>query len=202
MTTLFPAGQLVACSDFLSLIPRSAMIQAIVRHVTDPRPIRDGEPIRSERQHDGIGFHLLTIEGRTRTLLRLDDTTVRLACTAYDRDDTDGITPEQLEQAKAEGWTGIDEVQSYDDSMQSCDSPYDAPPEFAVTIAGNAPQGDLTGEFLVIADRPVDNAYRSRSRLALPFRSDQRLVGRMEFAGFAMLTMPGHRSGSALTPTG
>ena len=35
MTTLFPTGQLVASSDFLSLIPRSAMIQAIVRHVTD-----------------------------------------------------------------------------------------------------------------------------------------------------------------------
>jgi hypothetical protein len=56
MTTLFPAGQLVARSDFLSLISRSAMIQAIVQHVTDPRPIRDGEPIRSEHQRDGIGF--------------------------------------------------------------------------------------------------------------------------------------------------
>jgi hypothetical protein len=80
MTTLFPAGQLVASSDFLTLISRSVMIQAIVRHVTDPRPIRDGEPIRSEHRHDGIGFHLLTMEDRTRTLLRLDDTTIRLAC--------------------------------------------------------------------------------------------------------------------------
>ena len=133
------------------------MIQAIVRHVTDSRPIRDGEPIRTQHQHDGIGFHLLTLENRTKTLLRLDDTTIRLACGACDRDDMDGITPEQLEQAKAEGWTGIEEVQSYDDSMQTCDNPDDAPPEFAVTIAGNAPQGDLTGEFLVIADRSVDN---------------------------------------------
>ena len=39
----------------------------------------------------------------------------------------DGITPEQLEQAKAQGWTGIEEVQSYDDSMQTCDNPDDAP---------------------------------------------------------------------------
>ena len=103
MTTLFRAGQLVACSSFLSLIPRSAMIQAIVRHVTDPRPIRDGEPIRSEHQHDGIGFHLLTMEDRSKTLIRLDDAPIRLACAACDRDDMDGITPEQLEQAKAEG---------------------------------------------------------------------------------------------------
>jgi hypothetical protein len=82
MTTLFPAGQLVARSDFLSLISRSAMIQAIVRHVTDPRPIRDGEPIRSEHQHDGIGFHLLTMEDRTKTVLRLDEASIRLACAA------------------------------------------------------------------------------------------------------------------------
>ena len=41
MTTLFPPDNLSARSDFLSLISRSAMIQAIVRHVTDPRPIRD-----------------------------------------------------------------------------------------------------------------------------------------------------------------
>ena len=77
MTTLFPAGQLVARSDFLSLISRSAMIQAIVRHVTVPRPIRDGEPIRSEHQYDGIGFHLLTMEDRTKTLLRLDVVSIR-----------------------------------------------------------------------------------------------------------------------------
>jgi len=109
MTTLFRTGQLVARSDFLSLISRSAMIQAIVRHVTDQRPIRNGEPIRSEHQHNSIGFHLLTTEDRTKTLLRLDDAAIRLACAACDRDDMDGITPEQLEQAKAQGWTGIEE---------------------------------------------------------------------------------------------
>jgi hypothetical protein len=135
MTTLFPTGQLVARSDFLSLISRSAMIQAIVRHVTDPRPIRDGEPIRSEHQHDGIRFHLLTMEDRTKTLLRLDDTTIRLACGACDRDDMEGITPERLEQAKAQGWTGIEEVQSHDDSMQTCENPDDAPTGSDITAS-------------------------------------------------------------------
>jgi hypothetical protein len=133
MTTLFRAGQLVACSGFLSLIPRSAMIQAIVLHVTHPRPICDGDPIRSEHQHDGIGFHLLTMEDRTRTLMRVDDARIRLACASCDRDEMDGITPEQLEQAKAEGWMDIEEVQSYDDSMQTYDNPDDAPPGFDVT---------------------------------------------------------------------
>ena len=80
MTTLFPAGQLVASSDFLSLISRSAMIQAIVRHVTDPRPIRDGEPISSEHRHDGIGFHFLTMKDRTKTLLQLGEASIRLDC--------------------------------------------------------------------------------------------------------------------------
>jgi hypothetical protein len=127
MTTLFPTGQLVARSDFLSLIPRSAMIQAIVRHVTNARPVRNGAPIRSEHRHGRIGFHILTIEDRTKTLLRLDEASIRLACASCDRDDTDGITPEQLEQARAQGWTGIEEVQSYDDSMQTCDNPDDAP---------------------------------------------------------------------------
>lgn len=130
MTTLFRAGQLIACSHFLSLIPRSSMIQAIVRHVTDPRPIRDGEPIRSEYQHDGIGFHLLTMEDRTKTLMRVDDARIRLACASCDRDDRDGITPEQ---AKAEGWTDIEEVQSYEDSMRTYDNPDDAPQGFDLT---------------------------------------------------------------------
>ncbi len=68
------------------------------------------------------------------TPFRVDDAPIiRLACAACDRDDMDGITPERLEQAKAEGWTGIEEVQSYDDSMLTCDNPDDAPPGFDVT---------------------------------------------------------------------
>jgi hypothetical protein len=141
MTTLFRTGQLVASSDFLSMIPRSAMIQAIVRHATDPRPIRDGEPIRSEHKHDGIRFHLLTMEDRTKTLLRVDEASIRLACAACDRDNMDGITPEQLEQAKAQGWTGIEEVQSCDESMQSYDKPVYAGPVFK-----SRPQGRLQGD--------------------------------------------------------
>jgi hypothetical protein len=133
MTTLFPTGQLVAHSDFLSLISRSAMIQAIIRHVTDPRQIRDGEPIRSEHKLDGIGFHLLTTEDRTKTLLRLDEASIRLACAGCDRDDMDGITPEQLGRAKAQGWTGIEEMQSHDDSMQTYDNPDYAPTGFDIT---------------------------------------------------------------------
>jgi hypothetical protein len=58
---------------------------------------------------------------------------------------------------------------------------------------GHTPQGDWTGEFLFIADRPVDNSRGDRSRLPLQFGGDQRSIGRMEFANFAMLPMPGHR---------
>ena len=60
---------------------------------------------------------------------------------------------------------------------------------------GHAPQGDRTGEFVLIADRPVDNSAGNRNRLPLPFGGDQRPVGRIEFASFAMLAMPRHRSG-------
>ena len=90
------------------------MIQAIVRHVTDSRPYPRRRADPHPAQHDGIGFHLVTLENRTKTLLRLDDTTIRLACGACDRDDMDESRPNSL-QAKAEGWTGIEEVQSYDD---------------------------------------------------------------------------------------
>ena len=60
---------------------------------------------------------------------------------------------------------------------------------------GHAPQGDRTGEFLLIADRPVDVSDGNRRRLPLQFGSDQRPAGRIEFASFAMLAMPVHCSG-------
>ena len=143
------------------------------------------------------------MEDRTKTLLRLDDAPIRLACAACDRDDMDGITPEQLEQAKAQGWTDIEEVQSYDDSMQTYDNPDDAPPGSDVTTAGprgqtagrpprHAPQGDRTGE-LRIADLPVDNPGGRRSRFPLAFGVDQRSIGRIDFASFAMLDLPWQR---------
>ena len=93
MTPRFRTGQLIACSDFLSLVPRSAMIAAIVEHVTAARPISDGEPIRSQHEHLDTQFYLLTTEDRTRTLIRLGDARVRLACFDCDRQDKDGITP-------------------------------------------------------------------------------------------------------------
>jgi hypothetical protein len=60
-------------------------------------------------------------------------------------------------------------------------------------------RGDRTGEIVLIADRPVDNRGGTRSRLRLPFRSDQRPFGRIEFASFALLAMPGQRT-LVLTP--
>lgn len=42
---------------------------------------------------------------------------IRLACVECDRDDMDGITPKELEQAKANGWTDITEEQSYEQSI-------------------------------------------------------------------------------------
>jgi hypothetical protein len=43
--------------------------------------------------------------------------TIRLACSDCDRADKDNITPEQLEQCKAEGWTHISQEQTFE---QSC----------------------------------------------------------------------------------
>ena len=59
--------------------------------------------------------------------------TIRLACSECSRDDKDGITPEQLDQCKAEGWTDIDEVQTFEESCRTYDDPADAPPGFDVT---------------------------------------------------------------------
>ena len=44
---------------------------------------------------------------------------IRLACEQCDRDDKDYITPEQLEQCKAEGWMDINEVQSFEESTRT-----------------------------------------------------------------------------------
>jgi hypothetical protein len=54
--------------------------------------------------------------------------------------------------------------------------------------------GDRTDEFILIADRSLDNRCGTRNRLPLPFGSDPRPVGRNEFASFALLAMPGQRS--------
>jgi hypothetical protein len=59
----------------------------------------------------------------------------------------------------------------------------------------HAPQDDRTGEFVLIADRPMHNSDGSRSSLPREFGGDQRPVGHIEFASFEMLAMAGHRSG-------
>jgi hypothetical protein len=56
----------------------------------------------------------------------MNSRTVRLACDSCDRDDKDMITPEQLEQCKAEAWTDIDEVRSFEEASRTYDSPADA----------------------------------------------------------------------------
>ena len=58
--------------------------------------------------------------------------TVRLACVYCNREDKDGITPEELEKCRAEGWTDITEVQTYEESMQTYENPDDAPQGFDV----------------------------------------------------------------------
>ena len=59
--------------------------------------------------------------------------TIRLACQDCDRQDKDNITAEQLEQCKAEGWTDIAEMQSYEQSCRTYDNPADAPEGYDVT---------------------------------------------------------------------
>jgi hypothetical protein len=90
----FRTGQLLPCPVFLATVPRPAMIQALVRHVTDNRPMTDGQPIRSDHDHEGIRFRLETTADRKATILVLNE--IRLACSECDRQDKDGITPEEL----------------------------------------------------------------------------------------------------------
>jgi hypothetical protein len=59
----------------------------------------------------------------------------------------------------------------------------------------HAPQGDRTGEFVLLADHLVDNSVGNPSRMPLAFGGDWRTFGRIEFASFAMLAMPRRRSG-------
>lgn len=70
-TALFRLGAIVATPDFLAAVPRPAMVQAIKQHATEPRPIREGQPILSRHAHGDLGFHLLTAADRRRTAIRL-----------------------------------------------------------------------------------------------------------------------------------
>ncbi len=67
----FRLGAIVATPDFLAAIPRPAMVQAIKRHATEPRPIRDGQPILTAHAYGDLGFSLLTDAERLQTSIRL-----------------------------------------------------------------------------------------------------------------------------------
>jgi hypothetical protein len=58
---------------------------------------------------------------------------IRLACAYCSRDDYDGITEADLERLKAEGWTNITSVQTYEESRKTYARFEDAPPGFDVT---------------------------------------------------------------------
>jgi hypothetical protein len=70
-TALFRLGAIVASPDFLSVIPRPVMVQAIRRHATEARPVCDGLPILSDYEHDQRAFYLLTDAERLHTAIRL-----------------------------------------------------------------------------------------------------------------------------------
>jgi hypothetical protein len=68
---LFRLGAITASSEFLTTVPRPAMVQAIKKHATEPRPIRDGQPIMSNHLHGNTDFYMLTDAERRRTAIRL-----------------------------------------------------------------------------------------------------------------------------------
>ena len=53
---LFRLGAIVATPDFLNVIPRPVMVQAIKRHATENRPVCDGQPILSDYEYRPLGL--------------------------------------------------------------------------------------------------------------------------------------------------
>jgi hypothetical protein len=70
MRSAFRTGQLRVCPQLLETIPRPALIQAIVVHATT-QPDYDGQPIRTNHQHQGRRFYLETGTNRESTEIRL-----------------------------------------------------------------------------------------------------------------------------------
>ena len=62
-----------------------------------------------------------------------DDARIRLACSNCDRSDRDGITEAELSKCRQEGWTEIDFIQTYEQSVATHENPAAAPPGFDVT---------------------------------------------------------------------
>jgi len=57
--------------------------------------------------------------------------TIRLACVSCDRQDFDGITAAELQQAIEAGWEDVAKVQSFAESCTTYENPADAPPGFS-----------------------------------------------------------------------
>jgi hypothetical protein len=71
-TALFRLGPIIATPDFLSTVPRPAMVQAIKKHATEPRLISDGQPILTQYLHGDIGFQMVTDADRRFTTIQLN----------------------------------------------------------------------------------------------------------------------------------
>ena len=71
-TALFRLGPIIATADFLSTVPRPAMVEAIKKHATEPRLIHDGQPILTHCLHGDTGFYLVTDADRRFTTIQLN----------------------------------------------------------------------------------------------------------------------------------
>jgi hypothetical protein len=72
-TALFRLGPIIATPDFLSAVPRPTMVEAIKKHATEPRLIRDGQPVLTHYLHGDTGFHMVTDADRRFTTIQLND---------------------------------------------------------------------------------------------------------------------------------
>jgi hypothetical protein len=57
---------------------------------------------------------------------------IRLACYDCDRNDFDGVTMDQFQQALRDGWINVRQVQLYEDSIKTYNDPADEPQGFIV----------------------------------------------------------------------
>jgi hypothetical protein len=73
MLPRFPIGRLVAAPDFLANVPRSALVEAIRRHVTGVGHSPEGEVIRSDHSHGANRFYIVTEPCRQVTRIELAD---------------------------------------------------------------------------------------------------------------------------------
>jgi hypothetical protein len=69
MRPAFRTGPLVASSELLEAIPRTALVVAIVRHATSS-PIH-GEAVTTHHEHGPVRFRLETDAERSRTSIQI-----------------------------------------------------------------------------------------------------------------------------------